>query len=177
MNENIKNVRGFTLVELLAVIVVLAIVMLIAVNAVLPQMEKARRQSLAIEANAVIDSAQLYFMSSGLTGTTGFPANDGGTNCVEIDYLINNGFSELDVDDYDGKVVVQKKGEIYLYYVFLNKQNTWMIRGAGTDIDFGGTYSGSKNESITENDVDDYDSAVAGTSTDFATCPSTSTSG
>ena len=45
MNENNNNLRGFTLVELLAVIVVLAIVMLIALQAVLPAMERARRSS------------------------------------------------------------------------------------------------------------------------------------
>ena len=38
--KNINNNHGFTLVELLAVIVVLAIVMLVAVQSVLPQMEK-----------------------------------------------------------------------------------------------------------------------------------------
>ena len=57
-----KDLRGFTLIELLAVIVVLAIIMLIAVNAVLPQMEKARRSSFAIEANGAIQAAHLVLL-------------------------------------------------------------------------------------------------------------------
>ena len=163
MNENTKNLRGFTLVELLAVIVVLAIVMLIAVQAVLPQMEKARRQSFAIEA------AQAYFMSSSLTGKSDFPANEGGTSCVEISTLYTGGYTELD-QGYSGKVVVQKRGNIFLYYVFLEKDNTWMINGAGTDqatndSTFAG-YNGTFNEDIDEEDVYDYKSL-----TDFAKCP------
>ena len=169
MNENTKNLRGFTLVELLAVIVVLAIVMLIAVQAVLPQMEKARRQSFAIEANVAIDAAQAYFMSSSLTGRSDFPANEGGTSCVEISTLYTGGYTELD-QGYSGKVVVQKRGNIFLYYVFLEKDNTWMINGAGTDqatndSTFAG-YNGTFNEDIDEEDVYDYKSL-----TDFATCP------
>ena len=64
MNKKINSRRGFTLVELLAVIVVLAIVMLIALQAVLPAMDSARRQTFAIEANGAIDAANTYFMSS-----------------------------------------------------------------------------------------------------------------
>ena len=166
MNENKKNLRGFTLVELLAVIVVLAIVMLIAVQAVLPQMERARRQSFAIEANGAIDAAQAYFMSSSLTGGDGFPANDGDTECVTIDDLYTGGYTELD-DDYSGKVVVQKKGNIHIYYVFLEKDDTWMVYGAGTDIKYDGTFNGTTNEEITEENVVEYDPEQS----DLATCP------
>lgn len=162
MRENTKNLRGFTLVELLAVIVVLAIVMLIAVQAVLPQMERARRQSFAIEANGAIDAAQTYFMSSSLTGGEGFPATEGGTSCVTIEQLYNGGYTELTPSTssgtgYSGKVVVQKKGNIYLYYVFLEKDKTWMVYGAGTDVDqFNGAYNGSINRDINESNVVDY---------------------
>lgn len=167
MKDNTNNVRGFTLVELLAVIVVLAIVMLIALQAVLPSMERARRQTFAIEANGAIDAANTYFMSSWLTGGKGFPATEGGTNCVTIAYLYQEGYTELG-SNYSGKVVVQKRGNIHLYYVFLQKDNSWMVYGAGTDIDYGGTYNGTYNVDINENDVEDY-RAVAG----FDVCETT----
>ena len=78
INRELNSFRGFTLIELLAVIVVLAIIILIAVNAVLPQMEKHRRSSFAIEANAAIESAQGYFMAADLMGgSDSLPANDG----------------------------------------------------------------------------------------------------
>ena len=48
-----KNKKGFTLVELLAVIVILAVVILIAVTAVVPRMNKARE-------NAFVDEALVY---------------------------------------------------------------------------------------------------------------------
>ena len=156
MKDNTNNIRGFTLVELLAVIVVLAIVMLIALQAVLPSMERARRQTFAIEANGAIDAASTYFMSSMLTGGTGFPANEGATACVTIPYLYQEGYSELG-SNYSGKVVVQKRGEIHLYYVFLQKDETWMINGAGTNVDeFNGLFNGTYNVDINESDVEDY---------------------
>ena len=166
MNENNNNLRWFTLVELLAVIVVLAIVMLIALQAVLPAMERARRQTFAIEANGAIDAANTYFMSSYLTGGKGFPATEGATNCITIEKLRDGGYTELG-NNYSGKVVVQKKGNLHLYYVFLEKDDTWMVNGAGTDIKFSGTYNGSFNEDINEDDVEDYRQIA-----DFATCPS-----
>lgn len=160
MSDNSKNLRGFTLVELLAVIVVLAIVMLIAVQAVLPQMERARRQSFAIEANGAIDAAQTYFMSSSLTGGDGFPATEEGTSCVTIQDLYTGGYTELQYPNYSGKVVVQKKGNIYIYYVYLEKDDTWMINGAGSDVpSTDGTYKGTVNKDITERDVYDYQSS------------------
>mgnify|MGYP000776451270 CR=1 FL=1 len=170
MNENTNNLRGFTLVELLAVIVVLAIVMLIALQAVLPSMERARRQTFAIEANGAIDAANTYFMSSMLTGGSGFPATEGGTSCVTIAKLYEEGFTELG-NNYSGKVIVQKKGNIHLYYVFLEKDDTWMVNGAGTNIKYSGSYSGTYNEDINEDDVEDYRQIA-----DFATCPSSQSS-
>ncbi|MEG1892380.1 MAG: type II secretion system protein, partial [Bacilli bacterium] len=69
INRRINNVRGFTLIELLAVIVVLAVIMLIAVNAVIPQMNNARRQAFAIEANGLVDSAQAFVVTASITGS------------------------------------------------------------------------------------------------------------
>ena len=57
-----KNKKGFTLVELLAVIVILAILATAAFTLVLPQIEKSRKKSFVSEAANIIDSAELYFL-------------------------------------------------------------------------------------------------------------------
>lgn len=135
-----KDLRGFTLIELLAVIVVLAIIMLIAVNAVLPQMDKARKSSFAIEANGAIQAAQTYFMSQNLTeGKGGLPTNDGDSTCVTIADLIKSGDSDLDKDDYEGKVIVTKgTGEdknLYFYQIWLHKKSSNIVAITNSDYD------------------------------------------
>ena len=57
-----KNKKGFTLVELLAVIVILAILATAAFTLVLPQIEKSRKKSFVSEVASIIDSAELYFL-------------------------------------------------------------------------------------------------------------------
>ena len=57
-----KKKKGFTLVELLAVIVILAILATAAFTLVLPQIEKSRKKSFVSEAANIIDSAELYFL-------------------------------------------------------------------------------------------------------------------
>ena len=117
MNKKINSRRGFTLVELLAVIVVLAIVMLIALQAVLPAMDSARRQTFAIEANGAIDAANTYFMSSMWVSDAGSVSLPIGNEevCISIEALYNAGYTELSPENYSGQVVVKKKGNIYLY--------------------------------------------------------------
>lgn len=184
MKNNMKDLRGFTLIELLAVIVVLAIIMLIAVNAVLPQMEKARRSSFAIEANGAIQAAQTYFMAQNLTAGKGLPTTDGGISCVTIDELIKSGDSDLD-DDYEGKVIVKKgtrdNNNQYYYYVWLrNKTSDMMV------VPPDASYTGEVKYDVEYKDVVDFDNSTGNGKwkltadnttkygTDGATCPTPS---
>ena len=132
--KNINNNHGFTLVELLAVIVVLAIVMLVAVQSVLPQMEKARRRTLALDAQTAIEAANTYFMNNSLSDPTkGFPASTGKSNgrCVAVKTLVDNAYFSTK-GNYDGSVLVYKEGNQYLFEVWLHKEQL-MIPGAGVD--------------------------------------------
>ena len=97
------NKKGFTLVELLAVIVVLAVIMLLAVNAVIPQMNKARKNAFVTEANAFIDAAGTYYQNAMLTGESGISAAGG---CVDVSKLIGE-YIEKDGDDYKGSVKIE----------------------------------------------------------------------
>lgn len=154
-NKELNAFRGFTLIELLAVIVVLAIIILIAVNAVLPQMEKARKSTFAIEANGAIESAQTYFMAADLTGEAGLPVGEGTVSCVTIDDLIKSGDSDLD-SDYEGKVIVKKgigenKNQFY-YYIWLRKKSSnFMV------VPQESSYTGEVKHDIAYTDVEDYD--------------------
>lgn len=154
-----NNVRGFTLVELLAVIVVLAIIMLIAVNAILPQMDKARQNAFAIEANGLIKSATQYVIAKSYTDNK--VVDDRGV-CVTVATLVDSADSELDKTKYSGYVVIKKSGNLNLYQVWLTNKS-FMVEGAGVN--------GGANVAIDgQTHVKKYDSAKAST---FASCPTT----
>ena len=63
------NKKGFTLVELLAVIVVLAIIMIIAIPAVVESMNNAKKGSFKIYAEKALGNAQSTYSSEDLLET------------------------------------------------------------------------------------------------------------
>ncbi len=63
-----KYRKGFTLVELLAVIVILAVLVLMAAPRVLRMMEEARSNSFKTEAGSIIDGAKLAYADDALKG-------------------------------------------------------------------------------------------------------------
>ena len=58
-----KNNKGFTLVELLAVIIVLAIIMVIAIPTVTNVMGNARRNAMVLEAEKMLTNVQTRYMA------------------------------------------------------------------------------------------------------------------
>jgi prepilin-type N-terminal cleavage/methylation domain-containing protein len=103
--KNRKNYKknGFTLVELLAVIVVLAIIMLIGVNSVLPMIENKRTKFLNDQ------------LSDPKVASTG--------KCYNIKDLITDGYlTKVKTDQYnEGTVVVSKiDANHYKYTVSLH---------------------------------------------------------
>lgn len=144
------NKKGFTLIELLAVIVVLAIVMLLAVQAVLPQMEIARKNSFAIEANAAIESAQSYFVTKALTDNLTVSSKNG--LCITVDEM-SPSFYKADTTKYHGYVKITKKenSNDFLYQVYL-ENGKYMANGLGLD-------AGKTNQvNIDGDDIVEYDS-------------------
>ena len=97
-----KNNKGFTLVELLAVIVILAVIILIAVNAVLPQMRKARRNSFVTEAINFAKAAETAYVSDQISGQS--------HTCYTIKYLQSKYVTKAD-ESYDGYVVLTIDGD------------------------------------------------------------------
>ena len=84
--------NGFTLVELLAVIVILAVVILIAVTAVIPRMNNAKK-------SAFLDEALIYLKA----GKEAY-ISDGTTECYSIDDLGN--YVKNNKSGYSGTVFV-----------------------------------------------------------------------
>lgn len=100
MNKlNLKNKKGFTLVELLAVIVVLAIIILIAMPSVMSAMDKARRNALITEANEITKIAATAFADDSMgTGLT--------SKCYSLQALKDGGYLDKNLKDYSGSVSI-----------------------------------------------------------------------
>ncbi|MBO4601042.1 MAG: InlB B-repeat-containing protein [Bacilli bacterium] len=93
---NYKNKNGFTLVELLAVIVILAVVILIAVTAVIPRMNNAKKK-------AFIDEALIYMNSIDDVAVTNEE-----TECFNISDMSD--YVEQTKDGYSGTLYINNDG-------------------------------------------------------------------
>ncbi len=117
------NKKGFTLVELLSVIVILSVVVLIATNAVVPMMAGAKKDALALEANKFMTSAKALYSQE----------NASGTKCYSYEDVINSGLVEKNDDAYHGSFLIEEKNGKFTYKVWLsNGQN--LVDGKSPDI-------------------------------------------
>ena len=85
--------KGFTLVELLAVIVILAVVILIAVTAVIPRMNNAKKKALLDEALMYLKAAKESIVFDG----------DQSPSCINVSNL-NDNYIKKSSDSYTGVV-------------------------------------------------------------------------
>ncbi len=93
------NKKGFTLVELLAVIVILAIIILFALPAVVSTMETARAGSFKNEINEVVNQVQTAFSRKTMASSPDIKnVNIGGTTyrymCITLANLYKEGYSQ-----------------------------------------------------------------------------------
>lgn len=94
------NKKGFTLVELLAVIVVLALIMVLVLPNVMDSMNSAKQQTFLLYANRMLDAAMSKRASDELAGNA--------SDCYLISTL-NNG----NTNKYTGKVVYDTSTQKY----------------------------------------------------------------
>ena len=64
------NKKGFTLVELLAVIVILALLIVVVANTALPAMNNAKKNTLETYSKRVVEEAKTLFMSAQVSGSS-----------------------------------------------------------------------------------------------------------
>ena len=127
LNNKCKDKKGFTLIELLAVIVVLSIIMLIGVYAVLPQLEKSKKNALKVEAEGAVKSAQMYVAEQAIAGTKKFES----PGCfLTIEDLQKEQLSELTTDDHFGYVLIVKNAENYTYSAQIGNKSYTMANVA-----------------------------------------------
>lgn len=107
--------KGFTLIELLAVIVVLAVIMLVAVTAVVPMMERAKKQSFITEAQTAVKGAESFYTYHKMTNSTGaLSLGAGSMECIDIkNDLMGKYIEEKGKTDYQG-IVLYLSGNPYL---------------------------------------------------------------
>lgn len=130
-----KDEQGLTLVELLAVVVILAIVGLIAFVAIGNVIENSREDAHIANAQQIISAAELYEASGGDVTATGF-------NIDSLDTLDTEILDPWTKEDY--------KSSFTLNFVAADTGNHFTISSTGGDgdskCDFGGTTAFTKED-------------------------------
>ena len=131
MKKLLKNQKGLTLVELLAVIVILGIIAAIAVPAIANIIDNSRKDAHVANAEALYDAARLAMIGEDISGEAYFYANGDdpdpdtdrdGIDLVDLDYLDtelddpSGGNSEGEYDD----AYVHYDGDDYLIHISTN---------------------------------------------------------
>ncbi|MCM3357818.1 type II secretion system protein [Psychrobacillus sp. FSL K6-4046] len=133
MKHLLKNQKGLTLVELLAVIVILAIVSAIAVPAIGGIIENSRYSAVKADATNVLNAAKMYFIDNPEEKVT-----DGGTK---------TGTLTVDVATLKKENYLESSGKI---------ETGTVTKGSPNTISAGPiTFSGSKSITFTDATLDD----------------------
>ena len=114
-----NNRKGFTLVELLAVIVILAILMVSAGAGVMATMNNSKVNTFKNELLTAIDGAQNMYSELSMstsdsnkfiksnTGDTGTGKATYAGMCVTLSGLVNNGYLDKDLGNYGGVILIE----------------------------------------------------------------------
>lgn len=113
IREIMNKEEGFTLVELLAVIVILGIIVAIAIPAVGNVIGTAEDGADEAQTDLVVDAARLY-----VTTDENFSLGEDNSTDIKVSELITRGYlEERGSENFDSNDVVKvtKNGEIYNY--------------------------------------------------------------
>ncbi len=147
--------KGFTLVELLAVIVVLAIIMIIAVPSVMDSMNNARKGAFRVYAQKVLTTAETKHQATVLNG------NDNVANyCTQLTTLMGE-----NTGSYDGYAVVCGGNTDHTRYFVSIKDNNFSYDKKDYNSVSADPENASELTSVTcpsGNDLADYCSSAIG---------------
>ena len=133
------NKKGFTLVELLSVIVILSVIVLIATNAVVPMADSARKQVLALEANTLVTVAQTLYVQN----------NSSDSACFSYEELLNAGLIEKEDESYTGSISIERSSDGgYSYKIWLSN-GQYIINGITPDVTSDDVEASAENASTT----------------------------
>lgn len=132
-----KNKKGFTLVELLAVIVILGVLLMIAVPAVQNVIKKTKNNATQKQAELFIDAAKKMAIIDEAT-------ND------KVIYKLSDLDSSVDTNRFTGMVVALKENGSYKYYIYLNDSVNKKTIGNNNDSIFEFASEDEINENVTD---------------------------
>ena len=140
------------MIELLAVIVVLAIVMMLAASTILPLMNRATRNAFALEGESAVDAATkvitllelgLNVDGIGAAGTDNYQRGSNGSYCFTLEALAKSTYFTKDAKAvisstdngnkpaYEGKVVVKKGADgNYTYTVTMHNETLKLLNAS-----------------------------------------------
>ena len=118
---NKRNSSGFTMVELLAAIVIMGILSTIAISAVMALINNSRNIQMEQQKKAIILATKAYLNDN----TSAKPKEENSQKEISVIVLRDNGYLKKDVKNNDGQscmssvVIVTKKEKDYQYTVNL----------------------------------------------------------
>ena len=129
-----KNKKGFTLVELLAVIMILAIVMILGITAVVPLIIRGKKNSLGNEGLAFVDAAKIAHEKE-LYPNSKLQLRDKASYCFSMNDLKNLGYYDKDDDSYYGSVYIyyDSRNSSYEYMFWISNSNFHISGGLAGD--------------------------------------------
>ncbi len=101
----VKKSKGFTLVELLAVIVILAVILVIAVPQIISTITESRKGALASSAKLIASSAESAYMSNQTLGI------EKDITCSDVAQLTSEDYTSCSIKFVDGKAKVKIIGQ------------------------------------------------------------------
>ncbi|HHT38406.1 MAG TPA: prepilin-type N-terminal cleavage/methylation domain-containing protein, partial [Mollicutes bacterium] len=109
--------KGFTLVELLAVIVILAIILAIAVPGISNMIDNSKRSSFESSAKLVLKGLELKMLE------------DDGFNPLDINETNINNLLNIDASNYEKIIVKEVNKELYVTIIGKNKWEGLTVSG------------------------------------------------